>query len=359
MGLRDGGLEWQKTTDLSLAQAQAVERKCDKNPPLWSTLPDQTTAALHDCMDRYAQLLASSLLTSGKIPLPASTPSPSLLLTLPDISASAPDAQQTAVTPLGAHPSATLSAPALPTSLASLSLPAVPPGVTVNPPVPAFLPVRTVPPVPAPSAPAALRQQSCPDSNKIVRRKREHESWTRQTWLLGQPDRPVIKRLQWQLKRAKTDASEAPPRPFGVHVVCMATSSGSGGCGYRMAREPLMDHNGVAGVGEWHMVLQPHFHCPGGQGRFRPAVFETVCDESSCDCPCHAKGSGIDPADCSCKGMWRCATANEWVKTTTPPTVNSWKDRREAFAKSKVERDVAKFLVSSAGAGTALECTLT
>mmetsp|Transcript_25173 Transcript_25173/g.37786 ORF Transcript_25173/g.37786 Transcript_25173/m.37786 type:complete len:130 (+) Transcript_25173:1-390(+) len=98
-----------------------------------------------------------------------------------------------------------------------------------------------------------------------------------------------------------------------------------GGCGCRMSGEPRMEHNGVGGVGEWHVVTQPHFNCPGGS--FRPAVFVTACD-AACGCACHGEDSRVDAADCSCKGTWRRATAEEWVKTTTAPTANSWKDRR-------------------------------
>ena len=97
-----------------------------------------------------------------------------------------------------------------------------------------------------------------------------------------------------------------------------------------MTHEP-MEHNGVSSVGEWHVVTQPHFNCP--RGSFRPAVFQTECNASNCphQCACHIEGSGVDPADCVCKGDWRRATAEEWVKTTTAPTANVWKDKRREW----------------------------
>eukprot|EP00966_Prymnesium_polylepis_P142588 3291992-Prymnesium_polylepis.1 len=131
----------------------------------------------------------------------------------------------------------------------------------------------------------------------------------------------MAKRVRWLAKRPKTDSSGAPPLPFGVHMVCMAASEArEGGCGCRMTHKPLMEHNGVGGVGEWHVVVQPHFNCP--RGSFRPAVFCTDCDGTSCGCACHVPGSGVDCVDCDCKGDWRRATGDEWVKTTTAPTAN-------------------------------------
>eukprot|EP00966_Prymnesium_polylepis_P119936 2771483-Prymnesium_polylepis.1 len=87
-----------------------------------------------------------------------------------------------------------------------------------------------------------------------------------------------------------------------------------------------MEHNGTLEIGEWHVVTQPHFNCP--RGSFRPAVFCPDCDASTCACECHIPGCDVDPATCGCKGKWRRASANEWVKTTSAPTANNWRDRR-------------------------------
>ena len=79
------------------------------------------------------------------------------------------------------------------------------------------------------------------------------------------------------------------------------------------------------------MVTQPHFNCP--RGSFRPAAFVPFCSAATgCGCACHVPGSGVDSADCGCKGDWRRVGADVWVKTTTAPTANGWKDRRAAKA---------------------------
>ena len=146
----------------------------------------------------------------------------------------------------------------------------------------------------------------------------------------------VGKYMNWQRRHERVDANGVPLRPFGVHMVCMSAKDAvDGGCGCRMTHEPQMEHNGVSSVGEWHVVTQPHFNCP--RGSFRPARFVSHCDASNCphQCACHVEGSGIDPADCVCKGDWKRLKTEEWVKTTTAPTANAWKDKRAERAQAK------------------------
>eukprot|EP00966_Prymnesium_polylepis_P324615 7380641-Prymnesium_polylepis.1 len=119
-----------------------------------------------------------------------------------------------------------------------------------------------------------------------------------------------------------------------------ANETREGGCGCRMTHNPLMEHNGVGGVGEWHVVVQPHFNCP--RGSFRPAVFCTDCSAATCACACHTQGSGVDSAECDCKGEWRRAMGEEWVKTTTAPTANAWKDKRVEHMRAKAAKVEAK-----------------
>jgi len=180
----------------------------------------------------------------------------------------------------------------------------------------------------------------------------ESKPWLVKSWSLEKAsDLPETKRVRWQTKRPRTDASKAPRRPLGVHMVCMSASdSKDGGCGCRQQGEPLMEHNGMGRLGEWHVVTQPHFNCP--RGSFRPAVFVTSC-AAGCYCPCHMAGSGVDPADCKCSGSWRRATAEEWVKTTTAPTANSWKDRRIAHQQVKAAAKMANWKAAIERASTA------
>ncbi|KAL1511910.1 hypothetical protein AB1Y20_005191 [Prymnesium parvum] len=197
----------------------------------------------------------------------------------------------------------------------------------------------TVPGTPD-TASLADAQEEKQKASKEGLSKRKLEPWVAKSWVVKdtatrQPCmRWATQSVRWQAKRPKTDSSKAPPRPFGVHMVCMAANdSKEGGCGFRQTSEPKMEHNGVSGVGEWHVVTLPHFNCP--RGSFRPAVFATECDEGCCACACHVEGSGVDGADCECKGHWRRLAADEWVKTTTAPTANAWKDRRTERAKAK------------------------
>ncbi|KAL1511800.1 hypothetical protein AB1Y20_005086 [Prymnesium parvum] len=172
------------------------------------------------------------------------------------------------------------------------------------------------PPAPAPAAAPAPAKRSAPE-------------WMAKSWAShkrAKYSEGAGKGMQWQPRYDRVDANGVPLRPFGVHMVCLAASeTKEGGCGCRMSGEPRMEHNGVGGVGEWHVVTQPHFNC--AKGSFRPAVFVTAC-EAACECKCHVAGAGVDPADCGCKGAWRRVGAEVWVKTTTAPTANSWKDRR-------------------------------
>ena len=107
-----------------------------------------------------------------------------------------------------------------------------------------------------------------------------------------------------------------------------------------------MEHNGLGKIGEWHVVTQPHFNC--ARGSFRPAVFKTECDASSCGCACHTPGSRVDPADCDCKGGWQRAGEKEWVKTTTAPTANAWKDRRAERERLKASKAAARAVAATA-----------
>ncbi|KAL3898366.1 MAG: hypothetical protein SGPRY_012854 [Prymnesium sp.] len=184
-----------------------------------------------------------------------------------------------------------------------------------------------------------MAEDSADNESKVLP-KRKLESWSSKSWAVKDSGRRqpgmrwAAQNVRWQAKRAKTDASRAPPRPFGVHMVCMsANEAKEGGCGCRQEAEPKMEHNGVNGIGEWHVVTQPHFNCP--RGSYRPAIFVTECEAASCECRCHVPGSGVDSADCKCKGHWRRLKPEEWVKTTTAPTANSWKDRRAERERAK------------------------
>ena len=199
-------------------------------------------------------------------------------------------------------------------------------------------PAATKPTAPAASGPSSfqsvwsLSSASTPVAmgpKLLPKRSRDADPWIAKAWAIDKADKPTVKAKRCVAKRAKTDTSGAPCRPFGVHMVCMSASDAKeGGCGCRMTRGPAMEHNGVCGaVGEWHVVTQPHFNCPGGS--FRPAVFVPSCGAATgCGCACHVAGSGVDSADCGCVCAWRRATSDEWVKTTTAQTANTWKDKR-------------------------------
>ena len=189
------------------------------------------------------------------------------------------------------------------------------------------------------------REEKFWDEKLLAKRDRPDEPWIVKSWAI-QGRRPYMKRVElgdgrarWKTKRPRTDTTSAPSRPSNVHMVCLASNdSKDGGCGCWQTSEAILEHNGLDSIGEWHVVTQPHFNCP--RGSFRPAVFCTACD-STCRCACHMN-EAIDPAKCKCKGTWERASAEEWVKTTTAPTANGWKDKRSQHKAAKAARSAAK-----------------
>ena len=187
-----------------------------------------------------------------------------------------------------------------------------------------------------------------PSSRSGSKETGAHKGCISKSWTIGgrryyPPNRaPPSRGIRWNTKRSLTDMTGAPPQPAHVHMVCLSSNdSKEGGCGCRQTSEALLEHNGFGSIGEWHVVTQNHANCAGGT--FRPATFATSCDYS-CSCTCHTN-CAVDPAACKCKGCWQRASPEEWVKTTTAPTANGWKDRRTQFAAaqaSKKQRVAAK-----------------
>jgi hypothetical protein len=199
---------------------------------------------------------------------------------------------------------------------------------------------------PSPTHTGLDKEVTPPTQKKVVlKRPRSPEPWVVKSWTIkgrpsvqSEPTRDSARRSTCRSKRTKTDASGAPPQPPKVHMVCLpANDSKEGGCGCRQTTKPILEHSGLADVGEWHVVTQPHFNCP--RGSFRPAKFRTACDDG-CGCSCHAD-VGVDPADCNCNGSWERVGADEWVKTTTAPTANGWKDRRAKYQEAKGAEQLA------------------
>ena len=66
-------------------------------------------------------------------------------------------------------------------------------------------------------------------------------------------------------------------------MVCTAASGfAESGCGCRLAGPPKMEHDGINGIGKWHVVNVPHSTC---RGAFHPMTFRTECSAATCACP--------------------------------------------------------------------------